>query len=1794
MKANQTVRQTYNKGMNMKDLNTKNRSSMGAARNGLVAAVGLLSGLCSSLSFAQQTNVAYSAEPAIFRVVSETPKVMLTMSLDHQLFMKAYNDYDDLIGSNLPETTYTHEFDYIGYFDNAKCYVYKNSVFTADGQEEDAVYDGQEDANGYCTDNVNSWSGNFLNWLSMTRIDIVRYVLFGGHRSVDTNNKTVLERTYLPTDAHSYAKYYKGEDILGLVGDTDLPSACSADDSEPCGYTFCNTSKPPTTRMRSQEVDTATSPPLIRIIKGDYSLWASAERFQCLARSEFSGEDKYGLNGNDVTITNIPAASDAPRTAAGIKDLIVRVEICAGATDELASSHKCKEYGDVRKPVGILHDYGIEKGVDFGLMSGSYVSNKDYGALRANVGDFSLEVDEKTGIFNDVNDSIVGNINAFRLVDYRDGTYNRGQEDDPGYCNFQLGGIENGECRNWGNPFSEILAESYRYFSKAKTPLGGAAEEDNGNFMAGLTVATWPDPDTAAGADIHDSFACANLNVLGFNSSSVSYDSDQFYDGFNKDTLTGSSKTISDLGIPISAGGENPTIDSLTDFIGEEELAIPVGGLINDEYFVGNVVDGVSNDECSSKEIADHALSKVRGTCSEAPRLEGSYLGAGLAHYFHTQADIKISTYGVKLNGAQPKIEVEGVTIIPACLMVLDSGVISRCSLVAFQPIGEVTATSGSYLINWEDTEQGGDYDSDLVGVISYTVETVEVDGLDVNKLHVDTKLTYESAPNAMQFGFIISGVGFTGLINNDGAYYPSITESDEVDRIDGIHSESTASDECTASDLCTAALIENPEATNPVANQRIQRMSFTLAPNVAKSNFLKGPLYYASKWGSFVDAPSVTDEAPDEIPNGVLGGEWQTLDKVTNKYSPNGYSEVKDPGELGRKMDAVFARILDRPAVSTGASASFSSPSGVGLMLQTNYSTKMVTGGKTVTWVGSLNGLLRDKFGNLRESSGLSIEKDDLAIEYVTKDDESDVSVQRSTVADDGTLTPIDDGGDSIDSVKALWSAHSELAFGNGIAAAYTSQRVYSNSSDSADGGRYIFTGVAGDDGQVGFNEVVDFNDKSVEAIGGLLDFSITEIADSTSPNPGAATVVPAPEANTRLINYIRGLETEGMRSRTIRGKPWLLGDIIHATPLIVSKPSAFYHKSLGNDASYKVFVDRYAYRRQVVYAGANDGMLHAFNAGFLSPWGVGYTRQPYLPESGPNGALDQGVTNHPLGGELWAYVPYNLLPHLKWLADEDYQHVYFMDGDIQQFDVNIFKPSTRNPGGWGTIIVAGMRLGGGSYTLPGTDGPTLSSAYVIMDVTDPEEKPRLLAEVTAEDLGFTVSNTQVVVNRSPVNVNFTLSEAEILDSISTPPAKNDWHLLMGSGPSDLGSAEGGSGKLFTLNLSGLDEGNSAPVLSEHSMPTTGLTPEFTGGFVGGVTVIDWNRDYSDDAVYFGLVENSVDANGDPVLGRLMNAGIRFTESGLSFTQPRMLLDGPGSTDYSFSTEPFAIPDRDGNRWVYAGTGRFMVGADNDNDEQNTYVGIVVNEESTSAVTTGAAATAATAGASTAIAGTVGTSVSINDLVDVASLDLLVDPADKANHAIVSRDAGVDLSNLIDPDSSGGVVTLATFNPWVVESGGWIRDFSIDGDTSKAELVSGRTGFVNDSLLVNAYDPLAAQGCGFPGVTTRYIFDMFNGLPQIGLVNLNFADGTSLLDSENQNTSNVDGWSAGDVGNLKSTTSVVGEMDGYSPDNVVSGEDGTSISDGGAVTTDSVALDPTGSVRRAWREVPLDELNLN
>ena len=185
-------------------------------------------------------------------------------------------------------------------------------------------------------------------------------------------------------------------------------------------------------------------------------------------------------------------------------------------------------------------------------------------------------------------------------------------------------------------------------------------------------------------------------------------------------------------------------------------------------------------------------------------------------------------------------------------------------------------------------------------------------------------------------------------------------------------------------------------------------------------------------------------------------------------------------------------------------------------------------------------------------------------------------------------------------------------------------------------------------------------------------------------------------------LIGYIRGtdvFDADG-DGNIEENRDVITGDVLHSEPLVVD-----YNGSLS-----------------VVYFGANDGMLHAVKD---SP--------STTPES------DDGT-------EMWAFIPPDQLPRLKYLVEGD-AHPYFVDSSPKVYLKDVNRNGLIEPEeGDRVILVCGERKGG--------------TSYFALDVTDPD-RPEFLwrinpyddAETGAlelEDIRGTFENGEVLTGSS------------------------------------------------------------------------------------------------------------------------------------------------------------------------------------------------------------------------------------------------------------------------------------------------------------------------------------------------------------------------------------------------------------------------------------------------------------
>ncbi|MCW8807112.1 MAG: PilC/PilY family type IV pilus protein, partial [Rhodanobacter sp.] len=213
---------------------------------------------------------------------------------------------------------------------------------------------------------------------------------------------------------------------------------------------------------------------------------------------------------------------------------------------------------------------------------------------------------------------------------------------------------------------------------------------------------------------------------------------------------------------------------------------------------------------------------------------------------------------------------------------------------------------------------------------------------------------------------------------------------------------------------------------------------------------------------------------------------------------------------------------------------------------------------------------------------------------------------------------------------------------------------------------------------------------------------------------------------AQAAMINYLRGdASQEEKNSGAYRNRDTPLGDVVDSQPVYVGAPdpNQFIGESFAGSSTFAAWANNKLSRAQVVLMAANDGMLHAVNAG--------------------------------TGAETFAYLPAAVITSgLSALANPSYgvttavPHQYFNDGELTVADV-YFTASTD----WHTVAV-------------GTTGRGTARAIYALDVTDPANIT-LLWERSAGD-GKTNSNYIGQMTGKPV-----ISQT----------SDGTWSVLMGNG---------------------------------------------------------------------------------------------------------------------------------------------------------------------------------------------------------------------------------------------------------------------------------------------------------------------------------------------------------------------------------------------------------------------------
>ncbi|MDF1580789.1 MAG: hypothetical protein P1P74_08440 [Desulfuromonadales bacterium] len=862
-------------------------------------------------------------------------------------------------------------------------------------------------------------------------------------------------------------------------------------------------------------------------------------------------------------------------------------------------------------------------------------------------------------------------------------------------------------------------------------------------------------------------------------------------------------------------------------------------------------------------------------------------------------------------------------------------------------------------------------------------------------------------------------------------------------------------------------------------------------------------------------------------------------LDDINDPYTY--YSPLDGSGGVKGSVLRAIYDILRNSSSGTSVSVLSTSAGGEGAIYQAYfYPARVLNQIEERQWPGFMRAFFIDRYQNIRDDHSAASPTDtsapnaklelarDRVVEMYLDDSDSAVRIKARHDADgDGLLeaaeqTPVTFGSGynsvSMDDIASLWEGGERLA---------------KQHKDE----RNVYTWI--DDGSSATE--VDFsltNATETLRLGTQYNSLLAPYLRAEATNTATATLVSRITDSTNIINFILGKSVynsaavtgdyQNFRNRCIYvtaetgvgnepgcaddpliptsdgyvSRVWPLGDIVFSTPTLVTAPSENYHKIYG-DPSYLAFRRDYVDRRNMVYVGANDGMLHAFNAGFYHEGDDsddGVDVQGYFTDGTEVAAtatdFNYGVA---LGEETWAFLPPDLLPHMVWLTcngtpnaagacdSSEYTHVYYVDSRAKVTDVRMFEYNDGDAGlsldysgidgqagvehtqGWGTILILSMRLGGGAMDVtadfdynPATTDTVkqFRSAYYALDITDPEKPPKLLWRFTDPQLGFSTSYPAIVRSKD---------DAANID---------EWFMVVGSGPENLVPTG-----LRDYNFNATTKKGQVYAVKLKDGTYTKLDPGGTifenNQIMGDPSVIDVDGDFSSDVIYIGSLINSTPGSASTNFehGKVYRINTKKKDTPVDWAVSEFFDPDPSNSapDPTLLEEigpvlvgPSASKDSAGNIWIYFGTGQLKNTDDNKNSDGQAF--FAIKEECWDGAVVGACTTTYSkdGDGSAANKGLLNTSAIVVKQLSatVAADEQLVDP-----------------DNTVCADSSG-LCNFSEVKTAVTNKQGWY--ITLDNPATASERVLSKSSVLGGLVLFTTYTPVA-DTCSIFGNSKLY-----------------------------------------------------------------------------------------------------------
>ncbi|MDR1676834.1 MAG: hypothetical protein LBS44_00395, partial [Deltaproteobacteria bacterium] len=565
---------------------------------------------------------------------------------------------------------------------------------------------------------VRMWSGSWLNWMTSSRIDVVRQVLYGGKRVVDTPTSTYLTVEWIPENAgvwtyDDFTKYFWLDYNEGSPY-YDTSNYSPVNNDRWAGH-YRRLHSYGRTQNRLSIID---------------SIWFMRQKEDVTNHEGFRSFSAYHVPKYRHQYSPLRYVLNSFADSYKVDDVEVVVEACRPLTKKevldfyshidtsrpdpswvkpkkeaeipddalLEKGDYCQRYGANFKPTGLLQKYSEKDQALFGLLTGAFnnLNRWDAGWLRHNVTTIKNQI-KPDGTYNGNSTN-----NIFKMFDSivqvakpRLDPLNDDRTAVDMELKNQWKGWSDPLQSGFGNPVGEMVYAGLLYFAKNSsssysywpTTLSTTEQVDLPR-LGSSSYAAWQSPLFTYGGD------CLKPVILLLSSTTTSHDGDMlpgtphglrqgagstpaltlnYIEEHLFSNTAGLSKTF-DMGQILSTMTGLEGFDGKSFYLANTNTGAP--GAVDVSGVSSQPVAAADTNLCVPRVLNN--LADVRGLCPSSPQTYGTYAIAAAAYYGNTHdfdgSSNKVQTFAVALPSIFPKINLEAkgkvISISPVAMSV--------------------------------------------------------------------------------------------------------------------------------------------------------------------------------------------------------------------------------------------------------------------------------------------------------------------------------------------------------------------------------------------------------------------------------------------------------------------------------------------------------------------------------------------------------------------------------------------------------------------------------------------------------------------------------------------------------------------------------------------------------------------------------------------------------------------------------------------------------------------------------------------------------------------------------------------------------------------------------------------------------------------------------------------------------------------------------------------------------------------------------------------------------------------